>query len=183
MTSDSSTQGLLLILPDEMNQQRSGSSPRKAHPSALGTPGGPNKAHLLKQSEVQAFHQMGVFHVTTQEFGLLDQLSSLLRGGFVPAKPKRTVLVGAERVWQWLGPGSGAPERRKGGGRNSRPRWAPGDSRLGGGAHCPVVGRGADELGFLIVLVHAVPPFLGSVPVLLCQLSLSLSISCWRSLA
>lgn len=54
--------------------------------------------------------------------------------------------------------------------------WTGGDSRLGGGPHGPVVGRGADQLGLLVVLVDAVASLSGSVPVLLSQLPLPLNL-------
>ena len=47
--------------------------------------------------------------------------------------------------------------------------------RLSSGAHSPVVSCGADQLGLLIIFIHTISPFLGSVPVLLCQFSLSLN--------
>lgn len=34
--------------------------------------------HLLKQSKIQTFHQVSVLHVTSQELGLLDQLTPFL---------------------------------------------------------------------------------------------------------
>lgn len=48
-------------------------------------------------------------------------------------------------------------------------------SRLGSGAHSPVVSCGADQLGLLIIFVHTISPFLGTVPVLLCKFSFSLN--------
>lgn len=42
--------------------------------------------HLLQQSKVQTLHQVSVLHVTTQELGLLDQLSPLLRSRFIPVQ-------------------------------------------------------------------------------------------------
>lgn len=42
--------------------------------------------HLLQQRKVQTLHQVSVLHVTTQELGLLDQLSPLLRSRFIPVQ-------------------------------------------------------------------------------------------------
>lgn len=51
------------------------------------------RTHLLKQSKVQAFHQMGMFHITTQEFGLLNQLSPLFCSWFVPGSKNGRALL------------------------------------------------------------------------------------------
>lgn len=51
-------------------------------------PRGAIRAHLLQQRKVQTLHQVSVLHVTTQELGLLDQLSPLLCSRFIPVQQK-----------------------------------------------------------------------------------------------
>lgn len=120
---------------------------------------GGTHAHLLQQRKVQPLHQVSVLHVTTQELGLLDQLPPLLGCGFIPVpQTRRQLRHGPPRA---AGPGEAAPRAHV---------------RLCRWPHGPVIGRRADQLRLLVVLVHPVPPLLGSVPVLLGQLPLALDL-------
>lgn len=47
-------------------------------------------SHLLQQGEVQTFHQVSVLHVTTQELGLLDQLTTFLCCRLIAANTRST---------------------------------------------------------------------------------------------
>ena len=40
-------------------------------------------SHLLQQRKVQTFHQVSMLHVTSQELGLLDQLTTFLCCRFI----------------------------------------------------------------------------------------------------
>jgi len=114
-------------------------------------------AHLLQQCKVQTLHQVSVLHVTTQELGLLDQLSPLLCSRFIPVQQKQSQLQDRPSRADWED--KATPQAHV---------------RLCRRPHSSVVGSCADQLRFLIVLVHTISPLLGSIPVLLSQLPLTL---------
>lgn len=100
---------------------------------------------------------MSVLHVTTQELGLLDQLSPLLRSRFIPVQQKWSQLEDSPSGADWQD--TAMPQAHV---------------RLCRRPHSSVVGSCADQLRFLVVLVHTISPLLGSIPVLLSQLPLAL---------